>query len=339
MALFHLQNGALLIAKPPVALQLDDAELAELKTIIAEPVPLPPPTTQIRVGHYVFVGGKTANSDEAARRTQVMQDIRRSEASEHIKGIWIDIGWGFIERQAGLFDWALVDEVMAWLDARGKAAAVQLSYKSYTDSSPIITPPDIPAIEFAAKGFTAAIWSPAVLARFVAFLAAFAERYDGHPVLEAVFTDEVAPTGKDILIAHGFTDSSYNAAIRAINTKLGKLFTQSTPLADLSYYLNPPTLQALLEHAVDAGLGLYAIDAMDTHGVKAWRGEYGGPDFRGRPFGAVVSPHVLGNTSIADVLSWAAQNKVSYLYWYPYLKAPQSWAEMLVLIEAQPRWL
>ena len=150
-------------------------------------------------GHYyiLFHNGKSSDS----YMNTVYGELERTPA---LRGIQARFSWSELETAKGVYNFALIDKLLAQLSARKKRLFVHIGIKSFSpDESSIpnyLKTPEYEGGEFIyvkyntsiPKGKYAKLWNAKVRDRLVALYIALGKRYNSHPYFEGTTMNETA---------------------------------------------------------------------------------------------------------------------------------------------------
>lgn len=124
--------------------------------------------------------------------------------------------WLSLEPALDKYDFSEVKADLDWCQASGHKLLLMIEYKTFGFSDNIPNPPYLIArtVVNSAGGYSICLWDPIVVARFKLLLTELGARFDKHPALEGVMTEETAPS---------------IAAMDLTSPPPGKLYTPYTP--------------------------------------------------------------------------------------------------------------
>ena len=292
-------------------------------------------------GHGLLIksdtGTATALSEMLAQISANLND------SEYLTWVHYRPRWGRLNTTGSTYSWAPVESIC---NAAGtKRVIIDITYKGFGGVDDYIGPLDLMGELIATgSGWIMPVWRPAIMDRFIAYVTAMGAAYDEDPQIEGLVMCESAPS----LTVPFPADYSRSA----LATQLKRLYSAAVAAwSHTSVFSNLNSLSGelvgLLEHAHTEGLGFSTPDAVDTNGVRLFRGETvageGTPDMDHRgvmPHLELASSPVLGgkddNGPPSNIINWAQTNSVSHLGWYAGGTSTYSWASILLAIESDP---
>lgn len=300
-------------------------------------------------GHYIKTQGNDSRTDQQNYWPDIFNTMDRAATFAPMKGAFVTVSWGSFNTTGSTYDWTYLDALFAKADSLGQQLIVAISYKNYSGSVGLICPTDLRSANTYATstGWITALWRVGVMDRFLAAYQAFATRYSGRSALESVSWSETAPSFATITPPSDFSNA-------ALSTQLQRLTYQTVPMFPSSWVmpcingLSGQTTQ-MIHAAYLAGAGFSTPDAVDTKGVRLWRGEtvdgeqvptYG--DLRGRTMHEeIASSPVLGgkddNGPATNIIDWAQANAVTHLSWVTTVLLPgNTWTDIKAAILADP---
>ena len=232
------------------------------KAYVDAPMPIPPDD----IKHFVYF----ARDRDSLTGHPLLSHPR-------FDGAQIMYPWAQLEPERDRYDFSMIREDLALLEAHGKTLFLQLQDATFTVEFKGM-PGYLLAEEFgggAAKqindageheGWVARRWDPAVRARFAKLLSALGEAFDGR--IEGINLQESA-IGVTAEREPGFTPEVYAAALRENMSALKKAFPTSTTLQYANFmpgewlpWEDHGYLRSLYEHGNAIGVGLAAPDLM-----------------------------------------------------------------------------
>lgn len=282
-------------------------------------------------------GTATVLTEQIAQINSYLND------SEYLTWVHYRPRWGRLNTTGSTYSWASVESICN--AAGAKRVVIDISYKGFGGVDDYIAPLDLMSELIATgSGWIMPVWRPAIMDRFIAYVTAMGAVYDEDARIEGLVMCESASS----LVSPFPADYSRSA----LATQLKRLYSASViawPHTSVFANLNSLSgeLVGLLEHAHVENMGFSSPDAVDTNGVRLFRGETvateGTPDMDHRgvmPHLEVASSPVLGgkddNGPPSNVINWSQTNSVTHLSWYAGGTATYSWASILSAIEADP---
>jgi len=310
-----------------------------------EPDPAPP-GRKSNGGHYHKIQYSIGESDW---KQKALNQIDKSLECPQMIGSWLSLGWGAIEKQPGQFTWKDFDDIVAALPP-GRKLIVDLPYKAFNTSTPTnLAPPDIlssPDCIDNGKGFVLALWRPAVMDRYIAWLQAFAARFDATDWLELAQCSESSASMDQSVQPPDYSTGALAAQLKRLYPAASKAFAKTWFCANLNYLSNQ--VGGLMESAYVNDCAFSGPDAKETDGEMVFRGESdensgtSERDYRYlMPHAQIASSAVLGgkddNGPATNVINWAQGQAVTHLSWISSSSAPGcTWTDIKNAIAADP---
>ena len=314
-------------------------------TIVSEPSG----TKRWTPGHYIKTQGTDSRTDQSVYWTQVFNELDKAATYSPMKGAFVNLAWGSFNTTGSTFSWTEVDALFTKADSLGLKLIIAITYKNFATAVGLICPTDLKSAHTYAtsSGWISAIWRTSVMNRYIAAYQAFATRYKDRSALESVSWSESAPSWASVTPPSDYSNS-------ALSTQLQVLATSAVPMFPTSWVhccINSLSgqLTQMLNNALSVGAGFATPDAVDTNGIRLFRGEtVSGEqtptqgDMRGRMLHhEIASQPTLGgkddNGPPSNIINWAQTNKVTHLSWVTSVStAPNTWADIKSAITADP---
>jgi len=282
--------------------------------------------------------------------------LTKARALPAMRGAHVNIAWGAFNTSGSDYYWDKLDALFAEASLHGQQLICQINYKGFEADIGCLCPSDLNVVgnkyatptAAAPSGWIMAVWRSAIMARFIAAVQAFATRYNSHPALELVTWSESSP-GAEPTELGDYTRSAYSTQLQALMSAAAAAFTKTYVLCNVNSLVGEVT--PLINNAFLTGGGFGTPDAIDTMGVKIFRGQttdigsetppvYG--DLRGRmAHHQIASAPVLGgkdnNGPPWNIINWSQTNKVTHLSWNTTVTtAGNTWADIQAAITADP---
>jgi hypothetical protein len=152
-----------------------------------------------------------------------------------VRGVQIRYTWRSLEPTEGTYDFAKLKSDLDLVASHGAVLIAMVVDKSFDASVPT---PDYLASKTVPNnpgGYTVLRWDPVVLKRFQALTTAIGAAFDTHPGLEAVATQESAPSLTAAQLASaGYTPEAYRDSLIAMLTSM----KQALPSSQVFWYMN-----------------------------------------------------------------------------------------------------
>lgn len=251
--------------------------------------------------------------------------------------------WGRLNTTGSTYDWSPLESILA--AAGTKRVVIDISYKGFGAVDDYIAPLDLMGELIATgSGWIMPVWRPAIMDRFITYVQTMGGVYDTHSRIEGLVMCESASSLQPPFPAD-FSRPALATQLKRLYSAARNAWPHTAVFANLNSLSGE--LVGLLEHAHAEGLGFSTPDAVDTNGVRLFRGETvaseGSPDMDHRgvmPHLEVASAPVLGgkdnNGPPSNVINWSQTNAVTHLSWYSGGTQTYDWASILSAINADP---
>ncbi len=289
-------------------------------------------------GHYMASYQKIYPGDTMSKVQFEMDDLNNQDA---ILGYRLYITWGALEPTKGNYNFAVLDAILARLKTaynkpkRMVVYPIMYNYGAlgnndgsviplYLQQDPAYGASPVPGSygwwgansNGASTGmYTAALYNPAVMARFIALVQALGAHYDADPYVEALQIQEDATIVQGALGAGSkdpqYSDSGFLTQLETLLTAATGAFPHTNITMDNSYFGSiSPTIaleQWMAANRIEPGAadtwGQSGISALGINhqnwGLQTYMGlaQYGGTDMRPtmRAMMAIESPDMTGN--------------------------------------------
>lgn len=300
-------------------------------------------------GHWIKTQGADSRTDRANYWSVVFSGMDQAEAFAPIKGCFVNVAWGSFNTTGSTYDWTELDALFARAVSQDLKLIIPITYKNFEGTVGLIAPADLIAANTYAtsSGWITAVWRPAVMTRFIAAVQAFADRYKDHPNLEAVSWSESAPSLNIPSPPADYTRSALSTQLQALTVAAAPMFPDNWVLICVNSLGGQ--LTQMINAGFTAGAGFSTPDAVDTNGIRIFRGETvsgelvpTNGDLRGRMMHEeIVSSAVLGgrddNGPATNVIDWAQANDVTHLSWITTDASPGcTWTDIKAAITTDP---
>lgn len=150
-------------------------------------------------GHYYILTPKQKSID--SYMNMVYDEMQSTPA---LRGIQARFSWPELEPSKGVYNFALIDKLLAQLSSRKKRLFVHLGLKSFDLNGNVVpaymTTPEYEGGQFnwaksgssTPKGRNVKLWNAKVRDRLAALFAAMGKRYNSHPYFEGITMNETA---------------------------------------------------------------------------------------------------------------------------------------------------
>ena len=156
------------------------------------------------------------------------QAVMATAIQPGVVGIMKRYTWLSLEPAPGVYQFAQIQSDLDWAAANGLRLIVMIEYKSFSKSVKF-GPADLDAYEAPnnSNGYTMALWSPVVVARYNALVQALGVQVDSNENFEGLATQESAPSlSASALNAFGYTPQiDRDALISILNSAAASLPT------------------------------------------------------------------------------------------------------------------
>jgi|SRR5262245_8368106 len=328
-------------------LNLRMAQLEARVTALEQGEPTPAPDAKkFCGGHFHKIQYAIGESDW---KTKLRNQANKSTEIPQMLGSLFPIGWGICETSRGVFNWTTLDECLGYFNADRKII-LDLPYKAFNTSTPTnLAPPDIlnsaDCIDNG-KGFIIAVWRPAVMDRYIAWLEALAKKYDADERLVLAITSECTASLDPNIAPPDFSKEALAAQLKRLYSAMGVAFNKTWFLANLNYLSDE--IGGLMEASYKSGCGFAGPDAKETDGELVFRGEddeNSGPS--SRDYRQLMAHHQIASTPVlggkddngpaTNIIAWAQGQAVTHLSWVSSSSAPGcTWADIKRAIAANP---
>ena len=277
------QRASILFASAVVAL------FVSLTSVVASP-PDPPPSLCVEEsghcataaapgqikwhpGHYLAIGHYLSSNATMKAPQDMAASISEIASMQTIQGVFVRLDWGALETSKGVYNFELVDQILAAAQAAGKHVIIATAAFVMSDGNVDyqVAQGRFPAyLRDSYDGLydgpteshvDAKFWLQPIMDRYIALHAALAARYDTHPYFEGISTGETTSSVSS-------PDFSTSAKLTQLKRLVAALETQW------------PHTNVFIQ--ADAGLG--SLNADFLRYMIAHRMILSGPDIRPNDF-------------------------------------------------------
>ncbi len=289
-------------------------------------------------GHYYIISHKGKSMD--SYMNMVYGELERTPA---LRGIQARFSWSELETAKGVYNFALIDKILAQLSSRKKRLFVHIGIKSFSpDESSIpkyLKTPEYEGGEFTyvkygtsiPKGKYAKLWNAKVRDRLVALYIALGKRYNSHPYFEGTTMNETA-WGAAMPRLTAAQENTFFDNLAIIHAKMRAAFPNSVNFQ----YLNYPRSQLaeLISKFKQSRTGIGCPDVFTEDPGVNFAGTANSPPgiYKYYPKNSGVLPLMVqvelanylntrhDNTghqpSVSELLNFARDNlQVNYIFW------------------------
>lgn len=293
------------------------------------PDPVPPAVTKMKFhpGHYMTLD-KILTSPEI--RAEHLRQIDAIKAEPAIRGIKLFLYWGAIEKAQGDYTagFAILDEYLARLKATDKYLILSVQDRIFGGYDPAKIADYLPAYVLSAYGKTEGVWQSGRITmprmwqqgpmdRYIAMLKAIAAKYDAHPNLEMVQTEETSvsiPVGTD-----GYTLASYGAQVKRLLTEIRPAYKQTQLRLSTNFYGSDEQMLELLKFCDLLDIAVGGPDIIPNQTIQANR--LYDANFKGKMIwvSEVQAPSLGGKEgtfTAQQIYESGMQQQPNYFLWY-----------------------
>jgi hypothetical protein len=269
-------------------------------------------------GHYMT---PLMSDDQAA----LFERVDEVCGEPSLKGLQLRVLWSALESAAGEYTFRYVVQVYNRLAACKKRLILEVWAVSFDPGVNDIVPADLLGrLALTNQGYIARLWETAVMDRLVALYAALGQRFDKEPYFEGIIVTETATGGAE----GGYTPAKFIWQLTRGLKAIRVAWPNSTVILYNNYLpgSTPEEAVAFVEMLRKTGVASGGPDVLPpphkgTPGERAFRGELGGKDFRGRMVSAfsVQTPELGGKEGdftpreLFDHCVYT--NKCRYMFW------------------------
>ena len=157
--------------------------------------------TKWQPGHYVRYTVNAKNLEDPIELAEQLIKIRKLvQKRSNFKGILLQTRWKYFERQENVYDFSFIDEVLKIVESENKYLLIRIMDRDFSKYPNVVLPEYI-----IRKGWYwcnpkgapcySRIWNAEVMDRFIILFRKFVEKYDSHPRLVGIVTEETATGG------------------------------------------------------------------------------------------------------------------------------------------------
>lgn len=303
-------------------------------------------------GHYIKTQGTDTRTDQANYWSVVFNGMDQAAAFGPMVGCYVNVAWGSFNTTGSTFVWTDLDALFARAESQGLKLIVAITFKNFNvGTMGLIAPADLAVLNThvyaTSSGYVVAVWRAAIMTRFIAAVQAFADRYSDHPNLESLSWSESSPSLNIPSPPADYTRAGLSTQLQRLTVAAAPMFPTSWVMCNVNSLVGQ--LTQMINAAFTAGAGFSTPDAVDTNGIRIFRGETVGNeqpptngDLRGRMLHEeIASSPVLGgkddNGPATNVIDWAQVNDVTHLCWVTTDQTVGcTWADIQAAITADP---
>lgn len=312
-------------------------------------------------GHYLKTQGQPAQSNQTGYITSVLSSIDANmDDNAIIIGAHVGLAWGSLNPVGSTYDWTQLDQVIDRIASSNKYLILQVQTKSFGSATGFEIPSDLSAqMATTNSGQIAALWRdgtggfPDVMGRYITFLTALAEQYDGHANLEIVLPVESAQSFGGTAAPTDYSNAKMAEQLDRLYTAMALEFIDTNFASNLNSLGGTGSdnqIPSLLERSYQLGILTGGPDAKQTIAYTAYEGTATGPvavtrDYRTQ-MGVIyaVSQDVMGATpgdndqDPPEVIDAEQAHQTTHLSWIPSLTGDKSWSSIITALLADTAW-
>jgi hypothetical protein len=274
-------------------------------------------------GHYMLM----PKGESQAARLKYFDQIADEPV---IKGAQVNYFWAQLEPKKGAYDFSVIEKDLARLRAHGKHLVIVVTDRSFGPGSKQIVPEYLltepeygGGVVKTRSGESARVWDAAVMDREIALYQALGRRFDEHPYVEGITSEETA-MGFGSARPKDFSTGALAAQLRRWIVAVRAAW----PHTNVFLYSNflSGHLEDLIAECERNRCGAGGPDVLPpphngTDGERILRGASSGGDYRGRmPIAFSVQSPELGGTkgtfTPRQLFEHAYQTlHVNYIFW------------------------
>lgn len=268
--------------------------------------------------------------------------------SDRITFVFLGNRWGRSNPAGSTFTWTVIDALLDALPT-GKRAILSFDYKAFAGGvTTYLCPSDLEESHlYVIEGSQSmvAVWRPAVMDRFIAYIQAAGARYNSDPRVEGISWSETA-SGAFAALAADYSRSALATQLKRLYTAAAAAFPNTNVFADmnsLSGELGGAT--GLLEYAYQAGIGMAGPDAKPETANTIFTGVTSAGEVPVRDYRGLMANHQIASSPTlteegppANIIDWAQSHGVTHMPWYP-THGTYNWSSILAAINADTNWL
>ena len=176
-----------------------------------------------------------------------MDDVYRELASTPaLRGIQVRFLWADIEKTEGVYDFKVIDQLLAGLSSRGKRLVLQVQTKSFNPDWKLV-PDYLKTAKYEGgqfpfstwgskvhKGHNIKLWNPGVRDRLIALFRALGKRYNSHPYFEGIGMIESA-LGQPISPLTNAQQDGFYTNMLTVHERMRVQFPNTMTIQEMNY--------------------------------------------------------------------------------------------------------
>ncbi|MBP6368187.1 MAG: beta-galactosidase [Nitrosomonas sp.] len=192
-------------------------------------------------GHYYTI--LNHGRDKSWYMDQVYKELAATPA---LRGIQVRFLWADIEKTEGVYDFKVIDQLLAGLSSRGKRLVLQVQTKSFNPDWKLI-PDYLKATQYEGgqfpfstygtkvlKGYNIKLWNPGVRDRLIALFRVLGNRYNSHPNFEAIGMIESA-LGQPISPLTSAQQDGFYTNMLTVHERMRAQFPNTMTIQEMNY--------------------------------------------------------------------------------------------------------
>ena len=192
-------------------------------------------------GHYYTI--LNHGRDKSWYMDQVYKELAATPA---LRGIQVRFLWADIEKTEGVYDFKVIDQLLAGLSSRGKRLVLQVQTKSFNPDWKLV-PDYLKTAKYEGgqfpfstwgskvhKGHNIKLWNPGVRDRLIALFAALGKRYNSHPYFEGIGMIESA-LGQPISPLTNAQQDGFYTNMLTVHERMRVQFPNTMTIQEMNY--------------------------------------------------------------------------------------------------------
>ncbi len=289
-------------------------------------------------GHYYLI--MSFGKDKSWYMDQVYRELKSTPA---LRGIQVRFLWSEIEKSEGVYDFKVIDQLLAGLSSRGKRLVLQVQTKSFNPDWKLI-PDYLKTTQYeggqfafnsynqsTVDGYNIKLWNPQVRDRLIALFRELGKRYNSHSYFEGVGMIETALGNPADPLSTTQIEGFYNN-LMSVHQNMRLHFPNTMTIQEVNY--PRPKLEFIVGGLRNMGAGLSGPDILiEDPGLLFEGSEYspkGIYPYYPEVAGTIpIAPQVMGtnyrNTradgtgyqpTVTELLTFARDRlKSNYIFW------------------------